>query len=361
MPKKKMEQSELRKLAVKNPALADELEQATGMPIAELLEKTELIDTHRAVPKAEGGEYIDGNFGVVTPVEHMKRHGNFRERTPEMEHLKTLVDDRNQLIKLRNGVDNRLGAYERKTDHPDAEAVLYIEQQAALVGKNLARQTKRVEKAVLALEGDYEKAMVKAAMNIRGVGPITISYCLVYLDLGGFFPDVVVGEDGKEKPHPRAGQEKCPHASSMWSYVGLDKPSHERYTKGEKGGGNKTLRTQLYTFADAQIKLGGPYREVYDRVKGRLEVSDKVVKTRNTQGKLIECAWKDTKPSHRHGAAIRALIKYFLADWWFVGRTLTGRDTNPSYATAQLGKSHRTIDPDSRGWIYKEEAEESVA
>ncbi len=103
---------------------------------------------------------------------------------------------------------------------------------------------------------------------------------------------------------------------------------------------------------DSQMKTKGAYREVYDRVKSRLEISEKVTKSRNTQGQLIDCKWKDTKPCHRHGAALRAVMKHFLADYWMVGRTLTGLDTSPLYAEAVLGKGHRTIMPEERGWIY---------
>jgi len=165
-------------------------------------------------------------------------------------------------------------------------------------------------------------------MGVKGVGFITVAHCLAYIDL-----------------------EKARHASALWSYTGLHKSSHERYEKGVAGGGNKTLRTALYTLAVAQVR-GGVYREVYDNVKTRLSMSERTVKSRNTQGKLIECAWKDTKPSHRHGAALRAIMKHFLADWWYVGRTLKGLPTDALYPEAILGGNHRTIMPEERGWVY---------
>jgi hypothetical protein len=108
----------------------------------------------------------------------------------------------------------------------------------------------------------------------------------------------------------------------------------------------------LYTMADSQVKCRGPYREIYDRVKDRLSISEKVVRSRNTQGKEVEVAWKDAKPSHRHGAALRAVMKHFLADYWMVGRTLAGLDTSPLYPEAMLGGNHRTIMPYERGWDY---------
>jgi hypothetical protein len=51
----------------------------------------------------------------------------------------------------------------------------------------------------------------------------------------------------------------------------------------------------------------GAYYDVYERTKGRLEVSDKMTSSRTTEGRLVQCKWKETKPSHRHGAAMRVV------------------------------------------------------
>jgi hypothetical protein len=71
-----------------------------------------------------------------------------------------------------------------------------------------------------------------------------------------------------------------------------------------------------------------------------------------TDGKKSEMKWKDTKPSHRHGAALRAIMKHFLADYWMVGRTIAGLETSALYPEAMLGGTHRTIMPEERGWVY---------
>ena len=170
--------------------------------------------------------------------------------------------------------------------------------------------------------------IVKSAIQIKGLGAITIAYLLVYIDIT-----------------------KARYASSLWSYVGLDKASYERYTKGESGGGNKTLRTVLYTMADSMIKTRAIYRNIYDAEKTKLESSLKITKSRNTQGKLIECTWSETKPCHRHGAGIRKMIKHFLADFWLVWRTLEGLDTPCLYPEAKLGHTG-IVKPEERGWVY---------
>lgn len=286
-----------------------------------------LVDTHRLVPKSKGGVYDITNVKLLTPVEHMKEHGNYRDRDLLLEDLKSIVDDRKQVMKLKQKVDNQLGAYERKTDVLNDITKNWLEEQSKHFDTELVARNKLLTNKVKQL-AKVDK-LTASALGVKGVGPVTIAYCLVYVDI-----------------------EKARHASSLWAYAGLDKASHDRYSKGVAGGGNKTLRTALYTLADSQIKTRGPYREVYNNVKNRLSHSEKVTMTRNTQGKLVESKWKDTKPGHRDGAAKRQIMKHFLADYWMVARTIAGLPTDPLYAEAVLGGNHRTIMPEERGWIY---------
>ena len=292
-----------------------------------LPKETKLYDTHRPDPKRKGGTYTKNNTKVVLPKAHQIEHGTLRERESELNTLKELSDSREQMIKLKNKIQNQLLAYKRQTDTIDNETLVFLEEQLKVIKKPLNLLTKRVENHVKLMAEN--NPLIKASMGVRGVGIITISYCLAYIDF-----------------------EKARHASSLWAYVGLDKPSHSRYEKGTSGGGNKRLRCVLYTMAESQMKLQGEYRYIYDRTKERLSKSENIVKSRNTQGKMIECMWKDTKPSHRHGAALRAVMKHFLADYWMVGRTLAGLETSALYPEAILGGSHRTIMPEERGWKY---------
>lgn len=290
-----------------------------------LPKKTELYDIHRKVPKSEGGRLTPENTSTVIPIHHMDEHGILRERSEELRRLKMIVDDREQVSKITYKIENQLLACKRKTDHLSESTINWLEEQKELVTKKL----REIDRNLIKTIKNMDNPLVVSALKVRGIGPVTIAYCLVYLDLS-----------------------KARHASSTWKYTGLHTPSHERYKKGEASGGNKNLRTVLYTMADSQMKVKGAYRYIYDRVKSRLQVSDKITTSRNTQGKLVEIAWKDTKPCHRHGAALRAVMKHFLADWWFVGRTLQGLETSPGYAEAVLGKGHKTIAPEERGWEF---------
>ena len=290
----------------------------------QLAKETRLFDTDRIEQKAKGGIYTDENTRGLDPIEHMKRHFIYKERTAELTQLKVLIDGREQIRKLMNSLNNRLLAAKRQTDQMDEITETWIRGQVKEVTKQLGKQDRRIEKYIKGMD----MPIVKSAIQIRGLGAMTIAYMLVYVDIT-----------------------KAEYASSLWSYVGLDKPSHERYTKGESGGGNKTLRTVLYTMADSMIKTRAIYRDIYDAEKNKLENSMKTVMSRNTQGKLIECLWSQTKPCHRHGAAIRKMIKHFLADYWFVARTLQGLPTPDLYVAEKMGHTG-IVKPMERGWIY---------
>ena len=292
-----------------------------------LPDDTSLFDTHRTIPKRKGGVYLVDNTNVVTPRAHMAVHKNLRIREPELEILKGMVDDRRQVMKVVFKINNQLLARKRHTDIMSEETVNFLKQQLLPLEKKLEELTKPIAPYIRKMKNP----LVTAALSVKGVGEITVAHCLVYIDL-----------------------EKADHASSLWSYCGLDKASHERYTKGKSGGGNKTLRTSLYTMAESQVRIkGAAYQNIYYQVKERLYKSEKIVKSRPTEGdKMVEVAWKDTMPSHRHGAALRAVMKHFLADYWMVGRTLLGLPTSALYPEAILGGTHRTIMPEERGWAY---------
>lgn len=284
-----------------------------------------LVDTDRKTPKTEGGIYVIPNTRVVDPVAHMQRHGIHRSRGAWHDQLKSLFDDRVQVMRLMLKINNQLLAYERRTDSVNPDNVAFLNVAMEPVTKRLADIDKKIATAIRS----SDDPLVKSAMGVAGFGPITVAALTVYVDI-----------------------EKADTASSLWKYAGLHAASHERHQKGQSSGGNKTLRTVLWNAANVMMKLRtSPYREVYDRTKLRLSQSEIITKTRNTQGHLIEAAWKDTKPSHRHGAALRAVMKHMLADYWYVGRTLKGLDARPLYVQEKLGHTH-IVNPTERGWKF---------
>ena len=294
----------------------------TGAPLSGL---PEMVDVDRITERFKGGTYTSENTRVITPRAHMERHGILREREEWLEELKAMMDDRAQTMKVVMKMNNQLLAYRRQTDHARHSTEQFLQDTLDASNKRLAQIDREVTKHIK----HAKDPLVGAAMGVPGVGPVTVAGLQTYVDLN-----------------------QAKSASALWAYIGIDKPSHDRYTKGEAGGGNKTLRTMVWNMANSMTKNRNcPYRVVYDQVKDRLSVSEKVTKSRNTQGHLIECAWKDTKPSHRHGAALRAVMKHFLADYWFVGRELAGLDTRPLYVQEKLGHTG-IVQPAERGWKW---------
>lgn len=333
----------------------------TGVPLDS---NTALIDTDRLVPKAEGGVYTDDNTRIVEPRAHMARHGTLRERADALDELKTLVDDRIQVMKLKLKINNQLLAFSRRTDKPHPETQAFLETQRDAIDAILNDRTRRVEKAILAYR--VHDPLVHAALNVPNLGALTVAMLTIYIDFHKMVcdrchhlvrPATVVDTDGDKTLYCKcSGEITLMHAantvSSLWKYVGLHCASGDRYQKGEAGGGNKTLRCALWNVAVSMMKdVRSPYRTVYDRTKARLAASEKETKTRDTQGRLVTAMWKDVKPGHRHGAALRAMMKHLLADYWFVGRALAGLPTRALYVEEQLGHTG-IVRPEERGWKW---------
>ncbi len=304
------------------------IDAVTGEPLSD---DTSEFDEHRAQEKASGGPVTLDNTMAIRAVTHQVIHGNWRERPEELEEIKALVDDREQIMKSLYMANNRLLAYRRRVDHIAEETQANLETIVVLCEKMLDPCSKSVERWI---NNQKDEPLIKAMLGIPSLGPQTIAYILSYIII-----------------------EKAQTPSALWKYVGLHCASHERYVKGEKGGGNKRLRTALYRMAESMMKNREcPYRDVYDRAKLQKSVSEKMIKTRNTEGKWVEVMWKDAKPSHRHGHALRLIIKAVLGDLWFVWREIEGLPTRSPYVEEKLGHTG-IVRPEERGWKWEPRSE----
>lgn len=315
-------------------------------------------DIHRLPPKRHHGVYEQAATMVTDPVVHMQEHGTLRVREVTLEDLKALCDDRRQILKIRNKIQNQLGAFERRTDWCRPEIDLFLRHQLEAPEVELAKRTKMVELAIQ--EYAARDPLVFSALRVPRVGPLTVAMLTAYVRLDppaeGEIPPPrlkrkkLTPEEEEEELAKRPPYASTP--SALWRYCGLDKPGHERYTKGKTSGGNKWLRIALWNMTDGMIKdVKCTYRPIYDEVKHRLEHSDRLVWSRNTGGHLVHVAWKDTKPCHRHGAAQRAMMKRFLFDYWFVGREILDLPTRQPYCEEYLDHGHITS-PATRGWQW---------
>ena len=294
---------------------------------AELEDAPELKDVDRIVPKRDGGTYDQDNIRIVDPTARMILQETYRKREGKYDELKGLIDDRSQIIKLLVKIGNQILAYKRRTDHPSHLSIEILEEasQAPI------RRKKELDKEITSLIHSMKKedALINATLNIKGVGEITVAHMTAYFNL-----------------------EEAEYPSSLCSYCGYDKANHERYIKGQSSGGNKTLRAIFYNMATSMIKHKAPYAEkIYYPEKLKLENSHKITKSRNTQGKLVECMWKDTKAGHRHGAALRKMIKIFLHHYWLVGRLILNLPTREPYVQEKLGHKN-IITPKDMGWDW---------
>jgi hypothetical protein len=319
----------------------------------------------------------------------MKHHGNLRVLSPEMQLLKAHFDDHVQTTRLTVRNNNQMLAHSRRTDVLDVGTLDFLREtlkpyvaRLPVIRSNIVEALKAVAK---------KDPLVKAALGVKGLGPIVVAALTIYVD----FDKMVCARCHKAEPVdpdenngvPGTGNCVCEggpvkplvsataNLSSLWKYAGLHCASHERYTKGESGGGNKTLRTALFNAATGMVKMDGmprleddgspvlnkdgtpktnpksPYRDLYDAKKARLAISEKIVKTRNVRGVWTQLPWKLVMPCHRAGAALRDVKKAILADFWYVGRTLKGLSTGDPYSKAMLGHTH-CVNPRDRGWKF---------
>lgn len=131
-----------------------------------------------------------------------------------------------------------------------------------------------------------------------------------------------------------------------------------RPTKGQKLGYNAWLRTKLVgVMADCMIKSKSPWREFYDQYKHRKQHSvvqqcmacegttkakkgeNKGKKCKNCNGTGGPAPWGESD-GHRHRAAMRYMVKMFLAQLWEEWRKLEGLEIPRRYSEAVLGRVH---------------------
>jgi len=131
-----------------------------------------------------------------------------------------------------------------------------------------------------------------------------------------------------------------------------------RPTKGQKLTYNAWLRTKVVgVAADCMIKLGSPWREYYDNYKHRKQHTlmkkcmgcdgtskakkgeNKGKKCKNCKGTGKNAPWGESD-GHRHRAAIRYMMKKFLAAFWCEWRAAENLEVRAPYAEAVLGRVH---------------------
>lgn len=179
----------------------------------------------------------------------------------------------------------------------------------------------------------------KYLADVRGVGPAMAAVLITYLD-----------------PH------KAPYISSFWKYAGLDVgPDGRGRSKREehlidreyttKDGKQATRKSTTYHpwlkmkiingLGSSFLRSNSPWRQAFDDYKNRIMSDPNRRKVTVTEWKKMYAAGEDVSnvwaPGRIKNAAIRYMVKMFLAELWVKWRELEGLEVTEPYAVAKLG------------------------
>jgi hypothetical protein len=283
--------------------------------------------------------------------------------------MKVAVKSLYQMQKLRVQQGNRIAAAFRyklglnpsqaEAENADAENLLNeLRQEFKRITDGIKRITKNIKidsplittMGELALLEAYERQLEAEALHEKAIAdllryePIWTQYLEQVRGCGVLMAGVIVSD---------IDIHKCNSISALWAYCGLDVVVSEKDGETlEEGRSRKKhhLKPKEYVNRDGEIvqtvgitfnpflktklvgvlgtvfiKLGGPYREIYDGYKHRLENHPK---------------HKDKTKGHRHNMAVRYMVKEFLADLWTEWRVLEGLLVRSRYAEEKLGIRH---------------------
>ena len=176
--------------------------------------------------------------------------------------------------------------------------------------------------------------------DVRGVGPAMAAVLITHLD-----------------PH------KARHVSSFWKYGGLDvgpdgagrsrRDEHLVDREYEDKNGKMAMRRSVTYNPFLKTKLVGvlgpsflrsnsPWRQAFDGYKHRINSDPGRIKISVGEWKKLNAAddsdvrniWT---PGRIKNAAVRYMVKQFLADLWVTWRRLEGLPVTESYAVGKLG------------------------
>lgn len=283
-------------------------------------------------------------------------------RTKEQEALRMYVRAREDFQAMRKRMDNRLG---RKADGSqqniqdgrnfsleDVHNFVSISDNA----RHMEKEVEKMLKTILEKFPVYDHWL----KNVKGVGTVAAGWLLGEFNIreattvskmwqyAGLNPGLVPGKKriSSDKYKPEMGEilkEISNQKKKSVDYLVLTNEMirGDKATEGFVLPFNKNLRTHLLgVMADNFIKGQNHYAiEFYYPQKNRLENSDNIVKNVGKPRKDDGKAWKDVSKGHRHNAAKRWMIKWFLRDLYEAWRECEGLPVRPPYGEEYLGKN----------------------
>lgn len=259
--------------------------------------------------------------------------------------IRMLVRTREDFQDIRKAMDNRLG---RKADGDQQENLtrrIFAGDDAAMLSE--------VSAEALDMEKRIEKKLKKALKRM----PIYTEFLLPTKGVGTIAAGHICGAFDIYK---------ATTVSKLWQFAGLNPGMvrakkrvdgkdgfslvvtdtmirGDKMTKGYVSPFNRELRTALCgVMADGFVKAQNEYcMKHYYPYKDRLANSDNSVIEISKEGaKPAYVDWKDAKKAHRHRAALRYMIKMFLADLYNTWRPLHGLEVRVPYQEQYLGHKH---------------------
>ena len=223
--------------------------------------------------------------------------------------LRALVDLRDRTLqKSRIAFGNRAGAVERGEDTSTAEPGDEREKVFEAWQTRFDDLETAAEQDIAELTASFP--IIEQMTRVKGVGKLLAAKVVAMVDI-----------------------ERADTVSALWRFAGyavIDGKA-ERPTKGEKLHYNRRLKTACYLVGVSFLRSSSPYRLVYDETRATYETSHP--------------DWSD---GHKHQAALRRMLKVWLAHLWERWRKMEGLSTRPPYI---LEHGHTTyMEPEAFGW-----------
>jgi len=238
--------------------------------------------------------------------------------------LRTIDDF--QASRIRTG--NRLKMKADGTDQKDAHI------NAPIVTEESFFDSQKLFGSAKAIEDDLTKQLEKVVKqtdewkqyfkNIKGIGPKLAAILIAEID-----------------PY------KAETVSKIWQYAGMN--SGMVYGKKKDKDGNIVTATELVRGDRATAGYILPYNKYLKMAVGG-KIATQLMRNGNEKYRAIydgaknfyktNPKWKDESDAHIHRAALRKMIKQFLADYYAFVRPLYGLETRVPYAEEKMGIKH---------------------
>lgn len=221
--------------------------------------------------------------------------------------LRAIVDLRDQLQQTRIRFGNRKAAHTWVgNDEGDQQQVEVLDRWYEVFIDLEKRADVDIRRAV---RQEYVYPYLTA---VKGVGPLMAAKLIALIDI-----------------------RKASTASALWKYAGyaVGKDGRaDRPKKGEPLGYNKRLKNACWLIGTSFLRANSPYRKVYDDAR-----------------EIYAESRPEWSNGRQHSAAMRKMVKRFLAHLWQVWRALEGLPVRSPYIEEYMGHSH-IDEPKTYGW-----------